>query len=212
MAIYSIRPCAFCANDFQPTSSRNKHCSPVCRFMDLVAPFNGVDGCWIWPKSRQPTGYGQFNITPEIVETAHRLSYRWLIGRDVPKGMYVCHHCDNRACFNPAHLFIGTPKDNAADMWSKGRQQDYSCAPRGDAHPARRDGSYLQWRLSPDEVSRIRALHGLGFRVIDIRRTFGISDQLFRSALRPDYGGKRYGTTNQSDRKTSLIAASPAIK
>lgn len=92
--------------------------------MEVVAQFNGEDGCWNWPKSKNvQTGYGQFIVRRDgktKVMTAHRFSFN-LFNGGIPDGMSVLHRCDNRQCCNPAHLFSGTQLENIQDMVGKGR-------------------------------------------------------------------------------------------
>ncbi len=56
------------------------------------------------------------------LDLAHRVVWAHHNG-PIPEGMFICHHCDNRACVELSHLFVGTHQDNVADMMSKGRQR-----------------------------------------------------------------------------------------
>lgn len=75
-------------------------------------------GCWLWMGSLCD-GYGNFIFRGH--NRAHRASFEIHKG-EIPKGMLVCHTCDQRSCVNPDHLFLGTIQDNMDDRNRKGRQ------------------------------------------------------------------------------------------
>ena len=102
--------------------------------------------CWIWNKSITKWGYGSINVGGKI-ELAHRVSYRTLNTPFDPQ-LCVCHACDNPACINPEHLWIGTNLDNVKDKVKKGRQ--------GRAYKNRGQDS-PQAKLSDNEILEIRA-------------------------------------------------------
>lgn len=79
---------------------------------------NKTSGCWIWIGATR-SGYGAFKQNGKIY-AAHRASYEFFFGV-ISGGKFVCHHCDNPSCINPAHLFLGTSSDNMIDCSKKGR-------------------------------------------------------------------------------------------
>ena len=102
--------------------------------------------CWTWTGTTTKGGYGQVKINKKGIR-ANRLAYELYKG-PIPKGMNVCHTCDNPPCCNPKHLFSGTVKDNAEDKVRKNRQ------PKGISHG--------RAKLIEKEVKEIREKYKTG--------------------------------------------------
>ena len=137
------------------------------RYVDKKAP----DECWEWLKGKTTCGYGKSIIRNEIIGS-HRISWMAYNNREIPNGMCICHHCDNPPCVNPAHLFLGSSKDNVQDMLRKGRGQDTV----GQNNP--------QAKLNETQVRLIRYWWSLGnMKCVRMARYFGVDPQTIYNVI-----------------------------
>lgn len=126
----------------------------------------GPDDCWEWKSYINDSGYGVTRGRNNKALRAHRMAYEFTYG-PIPDGMFVCHKCDNPACCNPAHLFVGNPRDNVHDMIEKGRASQYSgiC---GERHGMS--------KVTSENVREMRELSNNGLSYVELSRRYGISD------------------------------------
>jgi hypothetical protein len=136
----------------------------LVRFLSFVSSEGLADDeCWEWTGPINSNGYGRF---PEnsTLNLAHRVSFRLFFG-EVPRDKNVCHHCDNRRCVNPRHLFLGTQSENLSDAVAKGRM----------FIPMLKGAANGNSRLTAADVSEIKAMKRRGLMSKDIASAFSVS-------------------------------------
>lgn len=146
---------------------------PLRDLLSRIAP-SGPDGCIEWPFSRR-RGYGRVMRGGRSLGV-HRVAYEDFVG-PIPAGMDVLHSCDNPACFNPQHLFLGTDLDNWRDCVEKGRSRPA----RGEEHG--------HSKLTEADVLRIVNLHRQGLSESEIAAEFNISDSNVGAVARGESWG-----------------------
>lgn len=139
-------------------------------------------GCWIWLGGVTGSGYGALGVDNKVKST-HRVSWNLYHG-EIPEGLCVLHTCDTKLCVNPSHLFLGTNKDNTADMLKKGRgpslaQRAHSNRKRGAAHPSvikpeclKRGVEHHSAKIKESDVLDIRNSKETG---VYLARVYGLS-------------------------------------
>lgn len=144
-------------SDIDAVSAAERNEQRFEKFVERV-PFST---CWIWMGATKPGvwNYGKFWLNGSL-RKAHRAAWTLYRG-EIPDGMFVCHTCDVPLCVNPAHLFLGTPADNMADMATKGRDLE------GRVTQGRKIA-----RLSPEQVVEIR---GSALSHGQLAKQFGVS-------------------------------------
>ncbi len=127
--------------------------------------------CWEFSGARDGCNYGDIRYASKMIK-AHRLAWLLFVG-PIPDDKEVCHSCDNRPCFNPAHLFLGTHTENMSDAKNKGRLYT------GPSHSR---------KLSVDDVRSILEYRSKGLTTLEISMLFPVCNTTIHDIVT----GKKY--------------------
>lgn len=136
------------------------------KFWAKVDTSAGPEACWPWTGYiRRPPSlpYGWSSLNNHGM-TAHRVAWIRTFGPIESSQILVCHTCDNPPCVNPAHLFLGSPAMNSADMVTKGRASKHG-------NPS----LYTERKFTDDDVRLIRARLNAGERGQSLAEEFGVT-------------------------------------
>ena len=134
--------------------------------------------CWVWQASKRDKGYGAFVWVDDGGKTiqgrAHRFAYELLIGK-IPLGLCVLHKCDNPACVNPKHLFLGTKADNNKDMFKKNRNVSGAKKTPVEKCKYKRGKSHHAYRYPFQIIEKIRKDRSSGMSFGNLSKKYTIS-------------------------------------
>lgn len=140
------------------------------RFWPKISSTNAA-GCREWLGQKDRNGYGSIGLGRKRVNT-HRLAMALHLGLDLDdlRGLCVCHKCDNPACCEPSHLFLGTQRDNIHDAIVKGRRGSTA----GELN--------CRSKLTAQAVQQMRELRKAGRTFESIGAEFGVKSNAARKA------------------------------
>lgn len=175
--LYTSKHCRKCGHIYIGITQRHPRSDPIVRFWSYVDKSGGPTACWPWTKFIHPKGYGIYLVRGWGKRTSrtHRIAYELTYG-PIPDDLYACHHCDNPACCNPNHIFIGTQKDNMQDAARKNRTSkgdtSWSHLHR-DHYPV--GESCPNAKLTDNLVREIRTSYSSGMSTYKLAQRFNVS-------------------------------------
>jgi len=139
----------------------------------LPAPPWSIHQCVFWPGAKDTKGYGQIRHNNKNIIVS-RLALEVALGRELMPGECACHRCDNPACCNPFHIFVGSHSDNMKDAQAKGRMRGQFV--RGHNAPVARGECCGNAVLTEADVREMRSRHAtLGHGSRKLSKAFGVS-------------------------------------
>lgn len=161
---------------------------PLADRLARMAVADERTGCINWTGTKS-NGYGKMIVGSRTDGTrktrgAHQVAYEVHKG-PIPDGMEICHSCDNRACINPKHLFVGTRQDNVDDREAKGRNK------------VRRGSENTSSKLTESLVQSIRAAKAAGETTVSIAKKFG----MHRCSIRRAISGQTWAHVKKSNKE-----------
>jgi HNH endonuclease len=117
------------------------------------------DECWPWMGFRKPDGHG---LTSYKSLPTHASRKAWiLVNGYPPRKLCVLHRCDNAACCNPAHMYLGTRMDNMHDRFD-------------NRPPGERAARGRPFMLDDAELERLWQMRRAGATLRECAETFGV--------------------------------------